>query len=204
MAALFLFSGDITMNPLHAGLNSIAGVDSRRESGNVQHLTGSTEFSTAFNFARTKADLSQKSVSATNGTQPQPKTITLQSSLEQNAKIHNAAASLTGTEPSLHERALALRAYRTELLASNIANADTPNYKAVDIDINQALKNNTPLSQVPVQFSVASNAGVDGNSVDMDTERVKFAENSIMYEFAVDEVKGEYKSMMDLLKNLPY
>lgn len=192
------------MNPLHARLDSVAGAGMSQQNVNDRHLTGSTKFSTTYDFARTKAELSQKSFGGANGTQPLPKTISLQSSLEQNAKINNAEASLTGTEPSLHERALALRAYRTELLASNIANADTPNYKAVDIDINQALKNNTPLSQVPVQFSVASNAGVDGNSVDMDTERVKFAENSIMYEFAVDEVKGEYKSMMDLLKNLPY
>ena len=42
---------------------------------------------------------------------------------------------------NIHERTLALRAYRQELLASNIANADTPGYKAVDIDIARALRN---------------------------------------------------------------
>lgn len=192
------------MNPLYKGPDSVTGVGISRQDVNNQHLTGSTKFSTTYDFARMKAELSQKSFGVANGAQSQPKTIPLQSFLEQDVKINNAAASLTGTEPSVHERALALRAYRMELLASNIANADTPNYKAVDIDINQALKNNTPLSQVPVQFSVASNAGVDGNSVDMDRERVKFAENSIMYEFAVNEVKDEYKSMLDLLRNLPY
>jgi len=192
------------MNYLNAGLDSVSSIGPSRQTQNGRLSTDPTEFSTTYGFARMRAELSQKIAGATNDAQPPTKTIPLLSALEQNAKISNAAASLTGTEPSMHERALALRAYRQEILASNIANADTPNYKAVDIDIKQALKNNTPLSQVPVQFSVTSNAGVDGNTVDMDMERVKFAENSLMYEFAVDKVKGKYKSMMDLLQNLPY
>lgn len=192
------------MNHFKTGLDSVSSIGPSRQAQNGRLSTDPTEFSTTYSFARMRAELSQKSVSATNDAQPPPKTIPLLSALEQNAKISNAAASLTGTEPSMHERALALRAYRQEILASNIANADTPNYKAVDIDIKQALKSNTPLSQVPVQFSVTSNAGVDGNTVDMDMERVKFAENSLMYEFAVDKVKEKYKSMIDLLQNLPY
>lgn len=193
------------MNHFKTGPDSVSSIGPSRQAQNGRLSTDPTEFSTTYDFARMRAALSQKSASATNDApQLQPKTIPLLSALEQNAKISNAAASLTGTEPSMHERALALRAYRQEILASNIANADTPNYKAVDIDIKQALKSNTPLSQVPVQFSVTSNAGVDGNTVDMDMERVKFAENSLMYEFAVDKVKGKYKSMMDLLQNLPY
>ena len=45
---------------------------------------------------------------------------------------------------------------------------------------------------------------LDGNTVDMDVERAKFAENALMYEYEVDRVKGFYKSMDDLLKNTPY
>ncbi|WP_082439649.1 flagellar basal body protein [Massilia sp. WF1] len=47
-------------------------------------------------------------------------------------------------KPKFHERALGLRAYRQELLASNIENSDTPGYKTVDIDINTAIKSGRP------------------------------------------------------------
>ena len=105
----------------------------------------------------------------------------------------------------MHETALALRAYRQQLLASNIANADTPNYKAVDIDIADALRNgrSTP-SEVPLKYVVPSQGSVDGNTVEMDVERAKFAENALMYEYEVDRVKGHYQMQQELLKNLPY
>jgi flagellar basal-body rod protein FlgB len=106
---------------------------------------------------------------------------------------------------NMHETALALRAYRQQLLASNIANADTPNYKAVDIDIADALRNgrSTP-SEVPLKYVVPSQGSVDGNTVEMDVERAKFAENALMYEYEVDRVKGHYQMQQELLKNLPY
>lgn len=52
-----------------------------------------------------------------------------------------------------HETALSLRAQRQQLLASNIANADTPNYKAKDIDFNSALKGALAKSTSPVPAS---------------------------------------------------
>ena len=108
-------------------------------------------------------------------------------------------------KPRFHERALGLRAYRQELLASNIANADTPGYKAVDIDINNAIKSGATVdSGVALKYEVQSQGNVDGNTVDMDIARQKFAENALLYEFEVDRVKGFYKSMDDLLKNTPY
>ncbi|MCE3602821.1 flagellar basal body protein [Massilia sp. P8910] len=106
---------------------------------------------------------------------------------------------------SLHERALGLRAYRQEILASNIANADTPGYKAVDFDVSAALRAGYSQSDKPaLQYRVPSQASADDNSVDMDKERVAFAENALMYEFAVDRVKGHYKEMDELLKGTPY
>jgi len=104
-----------------------------------------------------------------------------------------------------HERALGLRAYRQELLASNIANSDTPGYKAVDIDINGAIKNGASVdSGVELEYESQSQGNIDGNTVDMDIARQKFTANALLYEFEIDRVKGFYKSMDDLLKNTSY
>ncbi len=107
-------------------------------------------------------------------------------------------------EEGLHERALALRAYRQQLLASNIANADTPGYKAVDIDILEALRTGKDTNSVQVKYVTPSQGSVDDNTVEMDIERVKFMENAIMYEYEVDRVRGHYKDMEELLKTTPY
>jgi flagellar basal body rod protein FlgB len=113
--------------------------------------------------------------------------------------------ALPSAQGSFHERALALRAYRQELLASNIANADTPGYKAVDIDVGATLRAGGGLdSGVALQYAVPTQASVDGNTVEMDTERAKFAQNALMYEYEVDRVKGHYKDLTDVLGNTPY
>lgn len=107
-------------------------------------------------------------------------------------------------EDSLHERALGLRAYRQQLLASNIANADTPGYKARDIDIQEAIRTGKTPESVEIKYTVPSQGNIDRNTVEMDSERVKFTENAIMYEYEIDRVKGHYKDMDDLLKGTPY
>lgn len=105
----------------------------------------------------------------------------------------------------MHERALGLRAYRQEMLASNIANADTPGYKAVDFDIKAALRDGySDADKPPLQYRVPTQPSADNNTVDLDTERVQFAENALMYEFAVDRVRGHYKEMEELLKGTPF
>lgn len=120
------------------------------------------------------------------------------------SQSHLAASQQAKPEQSLNERALGLRAYRQELLASNIANADTPNYKAVDIDINDALRTGKTKEDVQVQYRLPAQGSADGNTVDMDVERAQFSQNALMYEYTVDRVRGHYKEMEDLLKNLPY
>lgn len=107
-------------------------------------------------------------------------------------------------QQSFNERALGLREYRQELLASNIANADTPGYKAVDIDINEAILEGKTRENVRVQYRVTTQGSVDGNTVDMDIERAQFAQNGLLHEYTVDRVKGYYKMMDDLLRNTPY
>ena len=120
------------------------------------------------------------------------------------------------------QKMLGVRAYRQQLLASNIANADTPGYKAVDIDINEAarvaksaaaslslattanghLSGGTQAPPFPLKFHVPYQAAADGNTVEMDVERQKFSENSLMYQFSLDRVSGHFKHLMELLQNL--
>jgi len=121
---------------------------------------------------------------------------------------------------------MGLRLYRQELIASNIANADTPGYKAVDIDFQEALRiarsaANTPSLTLsgtaaghipgqaqssappyPLRYHTPAQPSADGNTVDMDVERSKFAENSVMWEFSRDRVSGHAKMMMEMLQNL--
>src|SRR5512134_2454795 len=106
-----------------------------------------------------------------------------------------------------HQEALSLRARRQQVLAANIANADTPNYKARDFDFSAALKNaiagrsggNLPLASTSgrhlqgsgdngparLMYRQELQSSVDGNTVNMDVERAQFAENAIQYEAGI-------------------
>lgn len=120
-----------------------------------------------------------------------------------------------------HQTALRLRAERQQVLASNIANADTPNYKARDIDFGSALKQATSAaapspaalvktsaahlsgnvagltaSGVPVMYRTAAQGSVDGNTVDMDVERTRFADNALRYEAGVTFAAGQLKKLL--------
>ena len=117
-----------------------------------------------------------------------------------------------------HADALNLRAFRQELLAANIANADTPGYKARDIDFRKSLEDafagRTPTVQLAASArghvqSAATAAGagdplyrtvvqasLDGNTVDMDVERAQFAENAIRYEANLTFINSQLKSLL--------
>ena len=122
-------------------------------------------------------------------------------------------------ELQLHATALNLRAMRQQLLASNIANADTPGYKARDIDFNKSLQDavsgRVPASELTRTVkehlaspqSAAPGAGpllslqvvqpsLDGNTVDMDVERAQFAENAVHYEASLMFLNGQLKSLL--------
>ena len=118
------------------------------------------------------------------------------------------------------ETALSLRAQRQQLLASNIANADTPNYKARDIDFSSALQSalasagqapseldktsaahlnapdTTSSGAAPLLYRSVQQGSVDGNTVDMDTERNQFADNAIRYEASLTMISGQIKSLL--------
>lgn len=117
-------------------------------------------------------------------------------------------------------KALSLRTQRHQLLASNVANADTPNYKARDFDFSKAMQNalggrtgglgmvrtaSGHLSGAAaggpanVQFRRDVQSAVDGNTVDMDVERAQLAENAMQYEVLTRLVSDRLQSMRTAL-----
>jgi flagellar basal-body rod protein FlgB len=113
-----------------------------------------------------------------------------------------------------NETALGLRAQRQELIASNIANADTPNYKARDIDFASALQGalarSAPPAHVPgigqrgdylpngtpVLYRMPAQGSADNNTVDMDVERNQFADNALRYEAGITLINSQIRGMM--------
>jgi len=67
---------------------------------------------------------------------------------------------------------------------------------------NGHLSGGTQAPPFPLKFHVPYQAAADGNTVEMDVERQKFSENSLMYQFSLDRVSGHFKHLMELLQNL--
>jgi flagellar basal-body rod protein FlgB len=105
-----------------------------------------------------------------------------------------------------HSEALKLRSQRQELLAANIANADTPNYKAVDFDFSRSLAQAvaTPSGAPPAAASVLyrqpTQPSLDGNTVEMDVERAQFADNTVRYEASLHFLNAQIKAMLTALQ----
>lgn len=126
-----------------------------------------------------------------------------------------------------HQDALRLRAKRQEIIASNIANADTPHYKARDIDFKAAMQqatqqmaggglstiktaenhldgvathNNKSAGPGEPLFRPVMQGSVDGNTVDMDIERNEFADNAIRYEASLLMMNGQIKKMLTAIQ----
>ncbi|HNT37779.1 MAG TPA: flagellar basal body rod protein FlgB [Rubrivivax sp.] len=122
-------------------------------------------------------------------------------------------------------QALTLRSERQRLIASNIANADTPGYVARDFDFAQALRQATGGTQG--RFRLAENAGqglpadagraarpprlnyattaqdnLDGNTVDMNRERASSLDNALRYESTLRFISSSVKNTLDAIK--PY
>ena len=123
-----------------------------------------------------------------------------------------------------HSTALVLRAERQRLIASNIANADTPGFVARDLNFSQALRAATegksalagtsvshqghmPLpaaqtshSTVALGYSVQSQPSLDNNTVDLDRERANFVDNSVRYEATLRFINGQAKTMLSAIQ----
>ena len=106
--------------------------------------------------------------------------------------------SLFGT----HALALQLRQQRMALLASNIANAATPNYKARDLDFGAALNlaANGEAVDSAVRYRVPVQPSLDGNTVELATEQTAFAENALGYRASLGFLQGRVATLTRALK----
>lgn len=118
----------------------------------------------------------------------------------------------------VHAKALQVRATRAELIANNLANADTPDFKARDIDFRSALANaGTQPGAVQLsttraghlggaglasdgaagaQYRVPLTPALDGNSVDVQVEQAAFAENSVRYQATLTFLNSRLRGLM--------
>lgn len=125
------------------------------------------------------------------------------------------------TELAFVNSALNLRAKRQEILAGNLANSDTPNYKSRDMDFASALRaelggkggkggafqmartselhlsgsGNSAMSNSTIKFRTAGQPSLDGNTVDPDIERAHFAENAMHYQFMLERARSSFEKM---------
>ncbi|MCL4152683.1 UNVERIFIED_CONTAM: hypothetical protein GTU68_061759 [Idotea baltica] len=120
----------------------------------------------------------------------------------------------------IHADALRVHSQRAELLASNLSNADTPGYKAQDIDFKSALKMansqsggtmktshqnhmqpvNPLFNQTYIQYRSTVQDSLDGNSVDEQIEQAAFMQNSIKYQVSLDFLGGKFNGLLKAIK----
>lgn len=131
-----------------------------------------------------------------------------------------------GDDLGFYQSALGLRQQRQQVLAANIANADTPNFKARDFDFTSALQEAmgsggnmrlpdtqlalTSTRHIPAKAVTPDPAqllyrqplqpSMDGNTVDMDVERVQFADNTMRYQSDLTIISARIKTMMAALQ----
>ncbi|MDQ3203006.1 MAG: flagellar basal body rod protein FlgB [Pseudomonadota bacterium] len=123
------------------------------------------------------------------------------------------------------ERALIYRSQRAEILSNNIANADTPNFKARDLDFSTVLASQiketpaTPFSLKTTNvkhitgqesasdsyggallYSTPAQAAIDQNTVDQQVEIAKYTENGIRFDAAFTRLNGAFKGLLKALR----
>jgi flagellar basal-body rod protein FlgB len=106
----------------------------------------------------------------------------------------------------VHGDALALRSRRLELLASNIANAATPGFRARDIDFDAALRARSGGASIDdaaasaAGWRVPLNPSLDGNTVELPIEQTLFAENAVAYRTSLAFLEGRINTLTRALK----
>jgi flagellar basal-body rod protein FlgB len=102
----------------------------------------------------------------------------------------------------IHATALKLREQRMSMLASNIANAATPGYKARDLDFSSALKmaEGGGSSDAAIHFRIPVQPSLDGNTVELATEQTAFAENALAYRSSLSFLNGRIGTLTRALK----
>ena len=125
---------------------------------------------------------------------------------------------------NFHSQALNVRETRQNILAANIANSDTPNYQARDIDfkaeLTNAIKNQGNVNNIALHttsthhiqismpmptnqnllYRIPYQASADGNTVEMDQERTVFIDNSIHYQSNLTFLSEQFKNVMSVLQ----
>ncbi len=118
-----------------------------------------------------------------------------------------------------HASALALRSQRAQLLADNIANADTPGYKARDLDFKALLAAadggqprlertharhldlpGATASGAVAKYRVPSSPSVDGNTVEAEAESMAFLDNALRYQASLNFIDGTLASIRSALR----
>ncbi|MCK8043368.1 MULTISPECIES: flagellar basal body rod protein FlgB [Shewanella] len=120
----------------------------------------------------------------------------------------------------VHQHTLGIRSQRAEVLSSNIANADTPNYKARDVDFAKAMtaaqskqsgltmaKSDSKhfdlaaLSQQHVSYRVPNQPDTgDGNTVDIQQEQSAFMQNALEYQMSLGFLDGKFSGMKKAIR----
>ena len=117
----------------------------------------------------------------------------------------------------IHSAALGLRNKKNEIIASNIANAATPNYKARDLDFNSEMSRHLktgnltttnekhfslmrPVSHKGVSFREPLQQSLDGNTVELAVEQMEFSENSIRYSTTLSFLNSKISGLMSAIK----
>lgn len=119
-----------------------------------------------------------------------------------------------------HQKALNIREQRMEVIAGNLANANTPGYKARDIDFQRAMKSaqssqrtgtmvrtneahfggKLNINSFDVDFRIPDQPDTgDGNSVDIQTERNAFLDNGMRYQASLQFLESKLKGMKKAL-----
>jgi flagellar basal-body rod protein FlgB len=124
------------------------------------------------------------------------------------------------------ENAFKLRTYRQQVLGNNLANSDTPGFKARDIQFGDVLKAQlegkatssaiglatTHAAHIPgkmpqddprLLYRIPSQPSMDGNTVDADIELTEFTKNSVLTEFAINRFGSTIKSRMSAITGQP-
>lgn len=116
----------------------------------------------------------------------------------------------------IHAQALQLRSRRAEVIAANLANQDTPNYLARDMDFQTALANATGQgglratdtrhikfdgdSSKSLLYRVSTQPAIDGNTVDAEQEKAAFADNALHYQASLRLLSARFQSLLSAIR----
>ena len=117
----------------------------------------------------------------------------------------------------VHPHAMSVRSFRAEVLANNLANADTPDFKSRDVDFQSLLTNSTKTSlsmtrthpkhfagkvteDLGVLYRNPTQPAIDGNTVDTQIEQAAYTENAIQYNASFEFTNARFKGLNSALR----